>query len=317
MKTNKDVNGLETGQSGGLEAGNHGFAFTHTGGQTSHHGQDQGKGQGEVKARVIADDDYDEFTAVQVPWKNVVKGSRLVNYRKPHDTMAAELDALLAQPYPRASLIFILDKIERLGSDGTGSDGDTAARFPDILNQGTTEATQMPGAIMELLLKAVKDGLLVKARLPVKERTLTFTLQDKGRRLLDKARQARLALWKVNPRMDVDRVCAIIELEEDDCVELYLSQIVETAATTAVAQVFPRIQPATGEKRAQPQRPVGGHLLLAPGPARQRRAQQKCQMNSERPALDRPVTRATLFLMNKENSMGNYPTVERRAAFDL
>lgn len=217
MKTTKQAIGDRTANPTALEAQKSGFAFTHTG----------------MKPPASA--------ALEQPFH----GSRVVNYRKTPDLMAAELEQLLAQPYARIGLVSLLDKIERMGG-GAGAAVDqiermvghvgAAVSLPDLLTQGVPAVAAMADVTADLLRLAVKDGLLEQGRLPGRERTKTFTLLDKGRLMLKKAREARLALWKVNPRMDIREICIIVENEEADGVEMYLSDIVMKAANVQTPQ---------------------------------------------------------------------------------
>lgn len=217
MKTTQQEIDGKTANPTALEAQKSGFAFTHTGINPTN------------------------GVTVTQPFQ----ASRVVNYRKSPDLMAAELEQLLAQPYSRIGLVSLLDKIARLGG-GAGAALDNIERMvgpigkavslPELLTQGVPAVACLVDATAELLRRAVKDGLLEQGRLPGRERTKTFTLLDKGRLLLKKARDARLALWKVNPRMDIREVCIIVEMEESDGVEMYLSDIVMKAATVQLPQ---------------------------------------------------------------------------------
>ena len=127
--------------------------------------------------------------------------------RKSMLEMSADLQQLLEQPFPGTSLFYVLDKIGRL-SKFFGSDGVTLDHL--VENCAIAPDKSAPRLAVRLQ-KATEAGHLQARGI---DGAVRYQLSQEGRRYVGEATQARLKLWKVNPRMPLGQVCAITDLEE-------------------------------------------------------------------------------------------------------
>lgn len=127
--------------------------------------------------------------------------------------LLAELDSVMAAPYDQPSLFVLIDKVDRCARQADQQ----GVTFNMLVAQGLDPSRVDRRRLGELIARAIRGGLLVTVGAPVKIATkATVAITEYGRRYLRGGRDTRVALRKLNARLSMEVVCAIVDEEEVD-----------------------------------------------------------------------------------------------------
>lgn len=135
------------------------------------------------------------------------------------------LDQYLAQPFPHASEFFLIDKIDRL-TQGTQGSEPAYVSMADLLDHAADASKVCSSHVGLVLRAAVRAGGLDRISSP-NGRNSRYRLTPMGKRFLEQAKAMRVALWKINPQLSIEEVCAIVQLEGNDTLSHMVAQILQ------------------------------------------------------------------------------------------
>lgn len=126
-------------------------------------------------------------------------------YRKSYEEMADALSAYLSGPSSYQTLFYVLDKLERLAM----TNGRLPATAEIVAAQQKTDAA-IAARLEAILVTAWNHGLI---RVYPHD---AIELTAGGKWLIKEGRSRRLALWSVNPKLDLAAICAIVHIEDGE-----------------------------------------------------------------------------------------------------
>lgn len=129
----------------------------------------------------------------------------VLNHRKTAQQREEALQAYLAAPSPHPTLFYVLDKLERLAM----SKGRLPATAEIVAAQQKTDAA-IAARVEAILVTAWNHGLI---RVYPHD---AIELTAGGTWLVKEGRSRRLALWSVNPKLDLAAICAIVHIEDGE-----------------------------------------------------------------------------------------------------
>lgn len=135
------------------------------------------------------------------------------------------LDQYLDQPFPHASEFFLIDKIDRL-TQGTQGSEPAYVSMADLLDHAADAMKVCSSHVGLVLRAAVRAGGLDRISSP-NGRNSRYRLTPMGKRFLEQAKAMRVALWKINPQLSIEEVCAIVQLEGNDTLSHMVAQILQ------------------------------------------------------------------------------------------
>lgn len=132
----------------------------------------------------------------------------LFRQRKTHEQRAVELEALLSLAFPRLSLFYVLDKLQRFQQSAGKRIG-----VHHLAQHGAgPDAGVSEDDIVAILARAADDSLVDLER---DGKALTASLLPAGARFVREAKAARLAMWEFYPDSRVEEICAIVDIGEE------------------------------------------------------------------------------------------------------
>lgn len=131
--------------------------------------------------------------------------SDVVNRRRTTQEMEAALRAYLEAPAAHPTLFNVLDKLERLAQ----AKGSLPATAEIVGAQQKADATTA-ARVEAILVTAWNHGLI---RVYPND---AIELTAGGTWLIKEGRARRLALWSINPKLDLAAICAIVHVEDGD-----------------------------------------------------------------------------------------------------
>lgn len=136
---------------------------------------------------------------------SVSGASGVVNHRRTAQEMEAALRSYLEAPSAHPTLFSVLDKLERLAQ----AKGSLPATADIVGAQQKTDASTV-ARVEGILVTAWNHGLI---RVYPND---AIELTAGGTWLVKEGRARRLALWSVNPRLDLAAICAIVHIEDGE-----------------------------------------------------------------------------------------------------
>lgn len=131
--------------------------------------------------------------------------SAVINHRKSQQEMEEAMHAYLSEPSLHPTLFNVMDKLERL----TQSKGALPATAEIIATQLRTDAATA-ARVEDILVKAWNHGLI---RVYPQD---AIELTAGGRWFVKEGRARRIALWTINPKLDLPEICAIVHIEDGE-----------------------------------------------------------------------------------------------------
>lgn len=136
---------------------------------------------------------------------SVSGASGVVNHRRTAQEMETALRSHLEAPSAHPTLFSVLDKLDRLAQ----AKGSLPATAEIVGAQQKTDATTV-ARVEGILVTAWNHGLI---RVYPND---AIELTAGGTWLIKEGRARRLALWSVNPRLDLAAICAIVHVEDGE-----------------------------------------------------------------------------------------------------
>lgn len=175
------------------------------------------------------------------------------------------LERHLDRPIPHATEFYLIDKIDRL----CGHSGQFL-ELQDLIAHAANPGQMCPFRLGMVLGSAVRAGALEKLGTQT-GRNGSYRITQLGKRYLEQAKAMRVALWKINPRMDIAEICAIVQMEGGDT----LSEMVSKVADQDFLEK---------ERRRQEKRAAKKHGANAPEQASPAEEQQASPREPPQPA---------------------------------
>lgn len=166
------------------------------------------------------DDKQAETAAAATPTPVVTAPLQAINYRRTTPDMLEAIEAQIRMPAARVTLLYLLVQLRIAEADAANmGEGATAAELTS--NCPDNDTMQVKRWVRHLTSEATSAGLISKD-----SDYNTFKLLDAGHHYIRQACITRLALWRVNPRMDAAGIHAIVASEESDH-PLHYTQVIE------------------------------------------------------------------------------------------
>lgn len=164
------------------------------------------------------------------PTAAVTAPLQAINYRRTTPDMLEAIEAQIRMPAARVTLLYLLVQLRIVQADplnmGEGATaGELTSNCPD------NDTMQVKRWVRHLTAEATAAGLISRDN-----NYNTYQLQEAGHHYIRQACVTRLALWRVNPRMDAAAIHAIVASEESDH-PLHYNQVIEIKDRDVAAPV--------------------------------------------------------------------------------
>ena len=137
------------------------------------------------------------------------------------------LERHLLRPFPHPTEFYLIDRIGRLTACGS-----RYVALDELIAHAMQPGNVCPFRLGMVLSAAVRTGALEK-RGPQNGREGSYRITDIGQRYLDQAKAMRVALWKINPLLGIEEICAIVQVEGGDTLSEMITRVKDEEALKA------------------------------------------------------------------------------------
>ena len=137
------------------------------------------------------------------------------------------LERHLLRPFPHPTEFYLIDRIGRLTACGS-----LYVALDELIDHAMQPDNVCPFRLGMVLSAAVRAGALEKLG-PQNGREGSYRITDIGQRYLDQAKAMRAALWKINPLLSIEEICAIVQIEGGDTLSEMITMVKDEEALKA------------------------------------------------------------------------------------